>query len=259
MKEIVFDIGANKGWETEDPRLCAYHTKRPWYEHYKVICVEPTPSLCEELQEKFTDADVEVIHAAVTDEETATVDFYISREHTLSTCSKERMDDTENTHHHAYQDSEKITVPTTRIDTLVKTYGKPSFIKIDVEGYEWRVLNTFAENYCPISFEWSEQETTNLRKTLARCQELGYTKFWITFGNVGIQNTPEKLAEALYACEYWRRQANWMNDFAAFAWGALPYEQVVGYIDRVCVKTRVWTQNGVGYKTDPLWGQIYAE
>jgi len=272
MKKIVFDIGANKGWETDDRNLCSYHTKRPWVENYTVVCVEPTPELYDELCEKYKDQDVHVVHAAVTDDDGPTVDFWVSASHTASTCSKERVaagcsaqewnanpDLPYDAHLYDPATTKQMIVPTTRIDTLVEKYGRPSFIKVDVEGYEYKVLNTFKENYCPISFEWSEQERGNLRKSMMQCNALGYTKYWITFGNLGIQNDIKSLVNAMQNCDYWNAQGEWMVHCKLLIAGVQSYDTVMDYVNNACVEQRVFKVGNESLQTDCLWGQIYAE
>jgi Methyltransferase FkbM domain len=49
----------------------------------------------------------------------------------------------------------KLTVPMITLDTLIERYGIPDYIKIDVEGYEEKVLT--ALSICPplLSFEFN--------------------------------------------------------------------------------------------------------
>ena len=268
--DVVFDIGANKGWETEDATMCDYHTRRPWVDNYRVVCVEPVPALCETLKEKFAKNDVTVVQAAVTDEEpeSGEIDLWISEHDTMSTCSRERIDERHKFMTGHYYDNGKTEVastPVTRIDKLVEEHGRPVFIKIDVEGYEHRVLNTFSERYCPISFEWGEQEKDNTLKSLLRCKELGYTKFWITFGNLGICSGHKDLIDKMCECEYWVGELRWMYQCINLVSAALSYDEAVTWMNNNCQHNRVLiigeskTTGRVLRRTDPLWGQIYAE
>jgi|LWDU01.1.fsa_nt_gi FkbM family methyltransferase len=281
-KRIIFDIGANHGGETASSHLCSYHTKRPWTDHYRVICVEPNPELCDKLRKRFLDYNVEVISAAITNEDVQEIPFHVSRIDTLSTCLESRTREYRDVHGNNPYDNnfETIKVPAITIDKLVEDYGNPSFIKIDVEGYEHNVLRTFKKNYCPISFEWGESEKPNAKMSLQRCKELGYTKFWITFGNIGIHHSIQSLCKALYNCEYWRQQGNWMIDHRVLVWEPLTFAEAWDYINYTCTKGRLWIPSDeylferprdirqlrrhgetgqTAWAVDSLWGQIYAE
>ena len=52
-----------------------------------------------------------------------------------------------------WQKSEKVNVTT--LDKLVQEYGKPAFCKIDVEGYEYKVLKGLSKPVGTISFEFT--------------------------------------------------------------------------------------------------------
>lgn len=247
MKEHLFDIGACKGWETIDDHLCSYHTKRPWKDNYNVVCVEANPSLIPALETEFSSYDnVKIVNAAVSDSEATHIDFYLS-EYTISTCSLERTK-VGGRFAEKYNPQDKISVPAVSVDSLVKEHGTPSFIKIDVEGYEDKVLKSFTKNYCPISFEWTEEECRCLKDSLEVCHQLGYTKFWPTLGNLGIQNTLADLDAAIHNCPYWTTQNAWMEEAGVKSWGPKNYADIQAYIDDHTVAPR-----------QTLWGQIYCE
>ena len=48
----------------------------------------------------------------------------------------------------------------TTLDALIAEYGKPAFIKIDVEGFELQVLNGLSQPIRYISFEYTVPEQT---------------------------------------------------------------------------------------------------
>ena len=68
-------------------------------------------------------------------------------------------------------------MPTYSIDALVEKYGTPSFLKIDVEGYEYNVITSIHQKYCPLNFEWAEEKKDEILLTLDHLKTLGYTKF----------------------------------------------------------------------------------
>lgn len=70
-------------------------------------------------------------------------------------------------------------VQTTSLDALIKQYGRPYLIKVDVEGYELQVLKGLSTKEGKICFEWHEESSTELYDCLDRLKELGYEEFGI--------------------------------------------------------------------------------
>lgn len=82
------------------------------------------------------------------------------------------------------------TVPMKPIDELCKFIAPPDFIKIDVEGHEWAVLQGGAETIKQrrpmIYFE--AQETQDLGKIYPMLQDLGYEMTWVIVRNYNPNN-----------------------------------------------------------------------
>jgi hypothetical protein len=76
-------------------------------------------------------------------------------------------------------------VATVRLDTLVRTYGKPYFLKIDIEGYDVHALRTLSPELAPdyISVEALSLTADHIpdedeaMATLKELQRLGYRQF----------------------------------------------------------------------------------
>ena len=71
---------------------------------------------------------------------------------------------------------------------MIKEYGDPELIKVDVEGYEYTVLKGLTKKVGEICFEWHEEEYNNLLKIAKHLENIGYTEFgvigWFDEGDV---------------------------------------------------------------------------
>jgi FkbM family methyltransferase len=120
-EDLFFDVGANIGTHT----LLASGIS-----HARSVCFEPTPSTFEILTSNIKlnhlEESVICLQAGVGDQ-AGSIAFSTSAD--------------SETNHVAYtSDDNAISVPLTTIDLAAKRYGAPVFVKIDVEGYESKVL-----------------------------------------------------------------------------------------------------------------------
>ena len=76
-----------------------------------------------------------------------------------------------------------IKIKSTSLDNLIKIYGNPDIIKIDVEGYELEVLKGLTKKSNEICFEWAEEQYDNINKTIKHLQTLGYSEFGYIIGD----------------------------------------------------------------------------
>jgi FkbM family methyltransferase len=149
--DLVFDIGANEGYKTDIfLRMGA-----------RVVAVEPDKHCQEVLKRRFLQhrlraRRVVIVGAAVSDHDgvdTIWTDAPGSAKNTLSRKWVEllRNDDRRFGARLAFGNRQDI--ETLRIETLISRYGEPFFIKIDVEGYEPRVLRGLDRPVSYVSFE----------------------------------------------------------------------------------------------------------
>lgn len=75
----------------------------------------------------------------------------------------------------SYDETVEIKVLT--LDDLIRKYGRPTFIKIDVEGYETEVLKGLSHPINYISFEVLSFNNELMEECLLILSKLGYKKF----------------------------------------------------------------------------------
>ena len=162
---LLFDIGANRG----DATLSGLQ------KGYKVIALEPAPKVYAELVSSFIyNSNVVPIKVAVSDTDWQSIELYEAEEDGLSTLNKDWLTSVEMPY--AGKPYRVVKTNTITLDTLVKIYGKPDLIKIDVEGAEWSVFKGMTGHYGKIAFEWTNVTIGEHQSQIEYLKELGYTE-----------------------------------------------------------------------------------
>lgn len=163
---ILFDIGANRG----DATIAGLNKG-----FTKVIALEPAPRIYAELVKNFIyEPRVKPLKLAVSDQDAKRIEFYEADEDGLSTTNKDWLTDESMPYNGKPFRTVKATTIT--VDTLVKLYGKPDLIKVDVEGAEWSVFKGMSNPY-PLTFEWSQVTMADHHEQLDYLVHLGYKEF----------------------------------------------------------------------------------
>ncbi len=126
MKKIIYDVGSNNGDDI------------PYYllKSDLVIAIEANPKLCDLIKERFKDdiskGKLIVEHCVVqTEKNLLEVPFYIHKKsHVLSQFPRPLK----------IEDFTEVKLPSKNIIDLIKKYGDPYYIKIDVEHYDNIIL-----------------------------------------------------------------------------------------------------------------------
>jgi len=146
--DLCFDVGANMGNRVA-PLLKI---------GARVIAVEPQPECCRVLKKKFGNK-IKLIEKGLGAEE-GVLNFYVSSSHTLSSFSREWIDKAGEARFSSESWNQKIQIEVTTLNQLIKNFGIPHFIKIDVEGFELQVLSGLSDPVNYISFEYTVPEQT---------------------------------------------------------------------------------------------------
>lgn len=153
--DLCFDVGANVGNRVETLLKIGA----------QVIAIEPQENCCKELNSQFGN-QITIINKGLCEQKcirefhicTSTeFEFGLSpvssfSEEWISSCSKEKRFE------QSCKWDKTIEVEMTTLDNLIGEYGVPSFIKIDVEGYELEVLSGLSHPINMISFEYTVPE-----------------------------------------------------------------------------------------------------
>lgn len=145
---LCFDIGANLG-NRITPLL---HLKA------KVVAAEPQHKCAAYLRKKFGNR-IQLIEKGIGSKEEIR-DFYMSDADVLSSFSKEWIDSVKQKRFKRYHWQKPVKMEMTTLDILIKKYGIPDFIKIDVEGFEAEVLKGLSHKIKMISYEYTTPEQT---------------------------------------------------------------------------------------------------
>ena len=114
------------------------------------IAVEPVPRLYEECKRMFANYDVTVVQAAVSDYN-GEIDFAVARDDGswLSGCSHVVSGNHLGYKHSTSPDrfgdfDERIVVPCITLDTLLQDVESVDFMKVDAEGHENNIFNSYS-------------------------------------------------------------------------------------------------------------------
>jgi FkbM family methyltransferase len=166
---LCFDIGAHVGNRT-----------RCWLRlGARVVAVEPQPELAALLRRLYgRDPKVTIEQSAVADEPGTARLLLSESTPSVSTLSREWI--------HRVRASPSFRrvrwtpgqeVPVTTLDALIARHGRPWFVKIDVEGYEARVLAGLNESLPCLSFEYLPAAREMALACVERLSRLGSYRF----------------------------------------------------------------------------------
>ncbi|NLH15141.1 MAG: FkbM family methyltransferase [Phycisphaerae bacterium] len=172
--QICFDIGANLGNRTEAFLEMGC----------KVIAVEPQKVCVEHLQSVYGDNPNLVIINKALDKESGQKEIYIGEAKTLSSMSKEWIEcvRSEDGPFKGFRWDTKEIVETDTLNALIQQYGKPAFCKIDVEGFEYNVLQGLSQQIDALSFEFSLGVVDSTIQCIDYLARLGPTVFNYSLG-----------------------------------------------------------------------------
>jgi len=173
--DVVFDVGANIGSRTNIfLKLGAI-----------VIAIEPQAYCVDILKNKYGDnPKFTLINKALAEKE-GQAEMMISDACTISSLSKEWVEAVRKSgrfHNHNWGGGAEI-VQTTTLDKLIDQYGFPSFIKIDVEGFEYEVIKGLSKPVNALSLEFTPEFIESTYNCIDYLSKIGKIQFNYSIGD----------------------------------------------------------------------------
>lgn len=172
--DLVFDVGAHVGNRTASfLRLGA-----------KVIAVEPQPMLYWTLRALYGWRKRVVVVPKLVAAQPGTLAMMLNVDNpTVSTASSAFVRSAQGTDGWESERWERtLRADATTLDELIERYGAPSFIKIDVEGFEAEALRGLSIRVPALSFEFTTIQRGVAAECIDLCVSLGYRRFNVALG-----------------------------------------------------------------------------
>jgi len=172
--DLVFDLGAHVG-----DRVAAFRRLGA-----RVVALEPQPGPAAVIRRvTWDDPSVVLVESAVSDRAGEVTMRVNSANPTVSTASPAFVAAAAGARGWADQVWDaSITVEATTLDALIADYGRPAFVKIDVEGHEAAVLKGLTQALPALSFEFTTIQKDVALACLDRLASLGPYRYNLALG-----------------------------------------------------------------------------
>lgn len=162
--DLCFDVGANIGNRAKIfLKLGA-----------SVVAVEPQSECVAILRTSFKNNRQLIVVQKALGESEGEAKMMICDANTISSLSPEWIESVRQSGRFSqYSWEKKQIVSVTTLDRLIEQYGFPSFIKIDVEGFEYQVIKGLSHPVRLLSLEFTPEFLASTFKSLNHLQKLG--------------------------------------------------------------------------------------
>ena len=216
--DLVFDVGANMGNRTKIFLML----------NAKVVAFEPQKMCAEFLESAFKREKNFTLIKKALGAKNGEAEMFIANEHTISTLSKNWVTATKESGRFRQNTwNKKQLVKITTLDNIIKQFGVPSFIKIDVEGYEYEVLSGISIPINYISIEFASENIENTYKCIEHMNSISDVLFQIVSGEDTIFYLPEWIPGE----ELKNRLSDIINQ-DSLAWGDIYIRKIQRYNDK---------------------------
>lgn len=169
---LIFDVGANTGKKA---------TTFLQFGAGKIVCFEPQPHCAEAIRRISAQMpEIVVVEKGLSDRDGMMTLSICSQADTISTFSEQWKTGRFSGH----QWDRKAEVAVTTLENMIQEFGLPEFCKIDVEGYEYEVLNGLKSLIPCVSFEFTREGLHNADLCMQYLDSLGYREYNVGVGEV---------------------------------------------------------------------------
>jgi FkbM family methyltransferase len=171
--DLCFDIGANLGGRARIFRSLGA----------RVVAVEPQAECMHLLRGFYGKTPGVVLVAKALGEAAGEGEMMISDQTAISSMAADWISKvTRSGRFSDYTWSKRRMVQVTTLDALIRDYGLPAFIKIDVEGYEYPVLKGLSRPVPALSFEFTPEHLEPALSSVRHLSGLGSVRFNLSLG-----------------------------------------------------------------------------
>ena len=171
--DLVFDVGANMGNRSKIFRAAGA----------RVIAFEPQSYCARFLDVAFRgDPEYRLVREGLSNRE-GEVTMQLSDMHVLSSIDPEwigRMQDGGRFSDTRWDRTETIRVTT--LDRCIERFGLPAFVKIDVEGHEYSVIQGLSQPVAMLSLEFASESIGNICNCIDHLDGLGRHEYRLSMG-----------------------------------------------------------------------------
>ncbi len=170
----MFDVGAHVG-----DRIASFRRLGA-----RVVAVEPQPALARTLKLIYGRDRAVVIEPAAVGRSAGSIDLKVNLDNpTVSSASDAFIKAADGAPGwEGQQWTKTVRVPVTTLDALIDRYGSPSFIKLDVEGFEVEALAGLTRPVPALSFEFTTIQRDLAVAGVERCAALGFRLYNAALG-----------------------------------------------------------------------------
>jgi len=173
-RDLIVDLGAHNGDDT-----CYYLRKG-----FRVVAVEANPILAEQIRGRFHEAVrgglLTILNIGIAGE-TGTLPFWVNDDRSVWSSFDRELGGRHGSRCHA------VVVNCRPLASIIREYGVPYYLKIDIEGYDRICLDSLEAGRCP---RYLSCELTHLDGMIERLHDLGYRRFKLVNQSTYTDATP---------------------------------------------------------------------